>query len=532
MSNPIRIKRGPAATIPVGASGELLWTTDTNELYMGTGSVNIRIQTGLTNPVLGTGTANEIAYFTGTNTISSLPTASYPSLTELSYLKGVTSSIQTQLNGKQNALTNPVTGTGTNNYIPKFTGASTIGNSLVYDNGTGGISLGKTTSTFGTSTRTSLEISGSVDAIVSLFTGTTLNGYLFHDGTDMQLLNNKSTGSLLFYTNGSERMRLTSAGNLGLLVTPSAWGYGGNFNLEGGGRYIASKSDDTRYASNVYNDGDFERYASSNFATRYRQANGIHSWATAPSGTAGNAITFTQAMTLNASGNLSIGNTNDTYKLDVSGTGRFSGALTLNAAANSITSGNELRFYRTDNGIYTQLYDGGNANGFVLDNRNGDGFSFQSAGTNQLRIASTGAATFSSSVTAATAFLNSTSPIALSGNSNSGTFNQTVIYANQNNSSNSNENGIFIERGRLSDSSNAEIRRFVIGSRGGQVQWVCDKDGSTTQEGSVKTGAPSGYAAKPYKLGEVLSGGTTATHTVAVEIDGVVYFLLAASSPP
>jgi hypothetical protein len=82
------------------------------------------------------------------------------------------------------------------------------------------------------------------------------------------------------------------------------------------------------------------------------------------------------------------------FKLDVNGTGRFSGALTLTASANRINSGNELRFYRTDNAVYTQLYDGGNANGFVLDNRNGDGFSFQSAGTNQLRIASTGAATF------------------------------------------------------------------------------------------------------------------------------------------
>lgn len=36
----------------------------------------------------------------------------------------------------QTALTNPVTGTGTTNYIPKFTGASAIGNSLIFDNGT------------------------------------------------------------------------------------------------------------------------------------------------------------------------------------------------------------------------------------------------------------------------------------------------------------------------------------------------------------------------------------------------------------
>lgn len=37
---------------------------------------------------------------------------------------------------KQNVLTNPVTGTGTTNYVPKFTGTSTIGNSQIFDNGT------------------------------------------------------------------------------------------------------------------------------------------------------------------------------------------------------------------------------------------------------------------------------------------------------------------------------------------------------------------------------------------------------------
>ena len=42
----------------------------------------------------------------------------------------------TTFNSKQNALTNPVTGTGTTNYLAKFTGASTIGNSLFTDNGT------------------------------------------------------------------------------------------------------------------------------------------------------------------------------------------------------------------------------------------------------------------------------------------------------------------------------------------------------------------------------------------------------------
>jgi len=55
---------------------------------------------------VGTGVANEITYWSGTNTLGSLATATYPSLTELSYVKGVTSAIQTQLNGKQATLTN------------------------------------------------------------------------------------------------------------------------------------------------------------------------------------------------------------------------------------------------------------------------------------------------------------------------------------------------------------------------------------------------------------------------------------------
>jgi hypothetical protein len=46
-------------------------------------------------------TASTIAHFDGSKRIKSLATSTYPSLTELSYVKGVTSAIQTQLNDKQ-----------------------------------------------------------------------------------------------------------------------------------------------------------------------------------------------------------------------------------------------------------------------------------------------------------------------------------------------------------------------------------------------------------------------------------------------
>jgi len=74
--------------------------------------------------------------FTGTVVLPSTTSIGAITNTELSYVDGVTSSIQTQLNGKQATLTNPVTGTGTTNFLSKFTGTTALGNSLLFDNGT------------------------------------------------------------------------------------------------------------------------------------------------------------------------------------------------------------------------------------------------------------------------------------------------------------------------------------------------------------------------------------------------------------
>jgi hypothetical protein len=119
-------------------------------------------------------------------------------------------------------------------------------------------------------------------------------------------------GYMAFFTrpNGSaiaERMRLDSSGNLGLGVTPSALtsaGYRG-FELgtsKGGG--LISSGLDTYLNQNCYFDSSW-KYANTNAAAQY-QISGIHRWFVAPSGTAGNAITFTQAMTLTASSELNI----------------------------------------------------------------------------------------------------------------------------------------------------------------------------------------------------------------------------------
>jgi len=113
---------------------------------------------------------------------------------------------------------------------------------------------------------------------------------------------------MAFYTSATERMRLDSSGNLGLGVTPSAWSAHKILQV---GAWASFGSFDgnlnSQVMNNAYWDGGAYRYIGSTNAAYYSQATGVHSWYNAPSGTAGNAITFTQAMTLDASGNLGIG---------------------------------------------------------------------------------------------------------------------------------------------------------------------------------------------------------------------------------
>ena len=54
--------------------------------------------------IVSSETASRVAIIDGSKNVKSADTATYPSLTELSYGKGVTSAIQTQLNSKQSAL--------------------------------------------------------------------------------------------------------------------------------------------------------------------------------------------------------------------------------------------------------------------------------------------------------------------------------------------------------------------------------------------------------------------------------------------
>jgi len=156
--------------------------------------------------------------------------------------------------------------------------------------------------------------------------------------------------AILFATAGSERMRLDSSGNLGLGVTPSAWS--ANYKPIQLGQYASVAAEistvgQALFANNVYATGTgssptYNRVAGSSASMYLLDAN-VHKWFTAGTGTAGSAITFTQAMTLDASGNLGVGSTSPVAKLDVNG----SAVLRIASATESRTLG-----FVTSNGVY------------------------------------------------------------------------------------------------------------------------------------------------------------------------------------
>ena len=129
-----------------------------------------------------------------------------------------------------------------------------------------------------------------------------------------------------------------NGGNLGLGVTPSAWYSNRKVEQIGGGVSLAgiSGSAGLELRNNAYlNSGGTETYLNTDYATLYASFSGQHRWYNAPSGTAGDAITFTQALTLFASGGMSLGNTSDPGAANLSVTGTINSTTGTTASLGS-----------------------------------------------------------------------------------------------------------------------------------------------------------------------------------------------------
>jgi hypothetical protein len=216
----------PAATSSVnGYLSSTDWTTFNNKSNT---SGTVTSVAALTLGTSGTDLSSTVANGSTTPVITlNVPTASASNRGALS------SADWTTFNGKQNALTNPTTGTGTANYHAKFTGSTTLANSLVFDNGTS-LGINNITPSYildaysTSSSGARLSITGTTNFVVTQaantsgtfyagiddnaganFTGTAYGRFIY------------STGAypLYFFTNGVIRQTITSSGNVGIGTT-------------------------------------------------------------------------------------------------------------------------------------------------------------------------------------------------------------------------------------------------------------------------------------------------------------------------
>jgi hypothetical protein len=145
-----------------------------------------------------------------------------------------------------------------------------------------------------------------------------------------------SVGGMAFATNTStgsynERMRIDSSGQVRLSNTTPVWDTTFSSLVTKGG-FTGSQSTSYLYSGqNVYYNGGF-KYSTSSTATLYEQSFGNHIFYNAPSGTAGNAVSLTPAMRIDASGNLLVGRTTTPptadAKIAIGGTGNTAVQIT------------------------------------------------------------------------------------------------------------------------------------------------------------------------------------------------------------
>ena len=181
-------------------TASLLWKPKTVSTALGYTPVNQTRLINTTSPLLGGGD------------LSADRTLSIQQATSLQ--DGYLSSTDwTTFNNKQNALTNPITGTGTTNKIPKFTGLSALGDSQIFDNGTN-VGIG-TTNPSSVGSYKVLDINGISGSYFGLKTAETETGRLYSDTTQTTL---EAQGSrfVSLATNGLERVRINSNGNVSI----------------------------------------------------------------------------------------------------------------------------------------------------------------------------------------------------------------------------------------------------------------------------------------------------------------------------
>jgi hypothetical protein len=166
---------------------------------------------------------------------------------------------------------------------------------------------------------------------------------------------NGYAGNIRLFTGATERMRIDSSGNVGIGGSPNAWA-GKATQI---GTYIGFGVDANGYgimANNAWNytASSYKYTVSGLAASLYSQTFGPHNWYSASSGTAGNAIGFTQILSVDLNKSLALqGATSQ------SGTG-----ITFPATQSASSDANTLDDY--EEGSYTPTWNGGSVSGSAI----------------------------------------------------------------------------------------------------------------------------------------------------------------------
>jgi hypothetical protein len=349
-----------AGTLGIANGGTGATTAAGAATNLGLGTGNSPIFTGLT---LSGGTANGVTYLNGSKVVTTGSALTFDG-TDFSNKGKVISGGSGVGNGYFQLNRTDAANLGSIQWV-------TSGDEMRYSNNNGGfhswyigseqMRLNTTGLGIGTSSITAIyggktvQLQSASGATNYITTGT--YNALMAATTDGKAHFGTSTGStsVVLETANGIALTIDPSNNAGLGVTPSAWATVKAFQVNNGSVYGYSTAETGLTGNAYYNAG--WKYIATGYATKYTQGevgNGIHAWFTAPSGTAGNAISFTQAMTLDASANLWIGTTPGSVNTGAAFLATGIGYLGHPTGTSTGTSYIEFRYNNTTIGSITQ----------------------------------------------------------------------------------------------------------------------------------------------------------------------------------